>query len=123
MIFIDSNVLAYAFYDNKQTDRCQEIIKRGGLINTLNLVEAYNIIRFETSVENAVKSIRSLFKSNLKIVEVDMNVVFEALKRAEKYNKLKFIDLVHYVTCLLNNCESIASYDSDFDNLEIKRVT
>src|SRR3989344_1836407 len=122
MRFIDSNVLAYAFYDNEYRERCQEIIKSGGLINAINLIEAYNIIQFETSIEYATESIKSLLKSNLRIIEVDMNIIFEALKKTQKYKKLRFIDLVHYVTSLFYNCDEIASYDADFDNLEIKRV-
>ena len=79
MRFIDSNVLAYAFYENENREKSQEIIKNGGIINTVNLIEAYNIIQL-------------------------------------------FIDMVHYTTSLLCNCQEIASYDSDFDNLDIKRV-
>lgn len=122
MRFIDSNILSYAFYDNEHRERCQEIIKNGGIINTLNLIEAYNIIQFETNTEYATESIKSLLKSNIKIIEVNINIVFEALKKTQKYKKLKFIDLVHYVTSLLYNCDEIASYDTDFDNLEIKRI-
>lgn len=122
MRFVDSNVLAYAFYDNKNTERCHDLIREGGVINTLNLIEAYNIIQFETNRDYATKSIRTILKSNLKIADVNINLVFEALKRAGKYKRLKFIDLIHYITALLNNCEEIASYDSDFDGLEIKRI-
>ena len=62
-------------------------------------------------------------KSNLAIVEVNVNYVFEALKRRSKYRKLKFLDLVHYVTALLYRCDEIASFDMDFDNLELKRIS
>ena len=123
MRFIDSNVLAYAFYSNVASKRCQEIIKEGGIINCVNLIEAFNIISYETSAEYAVKAVRSLLKSNLKIVNVNVALIFESLKRATKYKKLKFIDLLHYTTALLYNCNEVVSYDSDFDNLEIKRVT
>jgi len=122
MRFIDSNILAYAFYDNKNRERSQEIIKDGGIINTVNLIEAYNIIQFETHQEYANKSVKSLLKSNLKIIDVDINLIFETLKRSLKYKNLKFIDLVHYITALLYNCNEIASYDPDFDGLDIKRV-
>ena len=122
MRFIDSNVLAYAFYENENREKCQAIIKNGGIINTVSLIEAYNIIQFEVNADYAAKSIRSLLKSNLSIISVDINLIFEALKRASKYKKLKFIDLVHYTTSLLYNCQEIASYDLDFDNLDIKRV-
>ena len=123
MRFIDSNVLAYAFYDNRNKERCQEVIQEGGIINTINLVEAYNIIQSEFDTEYATKAIKSLLKSNLQIVNADINLIFEALKKTLRYRRLKFIDLVHYTTALLHGCEEIASYDSDFDSLEIKRIT
>ena len=120
MKFIDTNVLAYAFYSNEYTERCQAAIKGGGVINTFNLVEAFFIIEKETSRENAIRAIRTLLKLDLKIVSPDVNIVFETLKRAGK-NKMKIFDLIHYTTALLNNCSKILSYDSDFDNLDIPR--
>ncbi len=123
MKFLDSNVLAYAFYNNEHTQRCQEIIREGGLLNTVNLVEAYNILQFETTPERATLALRELLKSNLKVVDLDINLVFEALKRTSKHQHLKFIDLIHYVTSLLHNCTEIVSFDKDFDHLEIPRTT
>lgn len=121
MIFIDSNVLAYAFYDNDKREKCNKIIRGGGVVNTVNLIEAYNIIQFEVDVEHATKSIKSLLKSNLLIIDADVNLVFEALRRASKYKNLKFIDIVHYSCALINGCDAILSYDKDFDNLDIPR--
>lgn len=123
MRFIDSNILAYAFYDNKNKEKCRDIIRKGGVINTVNLIEAFNIIQFETNDRKiAVDSMKSLLKSNLNIMNVDINIIFEALKRAIRYKKLKFIDLIHYVSALICGCNEIVSYDSDFNNLEIKRI-
>ena len=121
MIFIDSNVLAYAFYDNDKKEKCQQIIKKGGIINTVNLIEAYNIIQFEVNREHATKSIKSLLKSNLNIVNADINLVFESLKKALKIPNLKFVDMLHYSCALIKNCDAIVSYDKDFDNLDIPR--
>ena len=121
MIFIDSNVLAYAFYDNDKREKCHQIIREGGIINTVNLIEAYNIIQFEVDGEHATKSIKSLLKSDLLIVDADVNLVFEALRRASKYKNLKFMDMVHYSCALINGCNVIVSYDKDFDGLDIPR--
>ncbi len=124
MRYLDSNIIAYAFYENENREKCKELIKGEGIIDTFNLVEAYNIIQFETNdKEYAKKVITSLLKSNLKIIDVNINIIFEALKRVEKYKNLKFLDLVHYTVALLYSCNEIASYDKDFDNLEIKRIT
>ncbi len=121
MIFIDSNVLAYAFYDNDKREKCRQIIKDGGVINTVNLIEAYNIIQFEVDGEHATKSIKSLLKSNLLIIDSDINLIFEALKRASKYKNLKFMDVIHYSCALINGCNAIVSYDKDFNNFDIPR--
>ena len=121
MNFLDSNILAYAFYQNKFQDNCQGIIRKGGVIDTINLVEAFNIIESETNRDTAITSLRALLKSNIKIIDVDINIIFETLKRLEKYKKLKFLDLLHYMVALLNNCKTIISYDLDFNNLEIPR--
>ncbi|GEM_PF-1189749 len=121
MKFLDSNILAYAFYDNKMREGSQQAIKDGGMINTINLVEAFNIIEFETTRERATEAVKGLLKSHLKIIDVDLDLIFEALKRNQKYKHLKFNDLVHYVSALAHNCESIVSFDRDFDKLEIRR--
>lgn len=121
MNFIDSNILAYAFYDNDKKDKCQQMIQKGGITDTVNLIEAYNIIQFEVSREHATKSIKSLLKTNLSIIDVTINSVFEALKRAQRNTNLKFIDMIHYSCALVNNCNALISYDKDFDNLDIPR--
>ena len=123
MKFIDSNILAYAFYQNEHQESAQKIIKEGGIITSANLIEAFNIVEYETNRDIAVSSIKSLLKSHLKIIDLDINFIFQALKRAEKYKQLKFMDLVFYTTALTFHCEAIVSNDSDFKNLEIPRQT
>ena len=120
MEFLDSNILAYAFYDNEYTEECQEAIKEGGITNTFNLIEAFFIIEKETTRERAQKCIKGLLKSNIQIVAIDMNLLFEALKKINQY-KLSIFDMIHYACAISNNCSSIKSYDADFDNLEIPR--
>jgi predicted nucleic acid-binding protein len=121
MRFIDSNVLAYAFYKNENTAKCQKAIMEGGVVNTFNLTEAFFIIEKETgSRETAQRAIKGLFKSNLVIVAVDLNLVFEALKKAQRF-KLSIFDAIHYCCASFNNCNSILSYDKDFDKTDISR--
>lgn len=122
MRFLDSNVLAYSFYDHEHTLQCQKAIQQGGVINTFNLVEAFFIIEKETrNRELAQQVIKSLLKSNLIVVPVDINVIFDAVKRASKL-KLSIFDTVHYTCALAQGCTAIMSYDTDFDKLEIPRV-
>ncbi|MEK6868081.1 MAG: type II toxin-antitoxin system VapC family toxin, partial [Nanoarchaeota archaeon] len=118
MKFLDSNILAYAFYENEHQGKCREVIRDGGLVNTFNLIEAFNIIEWQMNRDIATRAIKGILKSNILIIEVDTNLLFEALKRTEKNKKLKIIDLLHYTTALLHTCSTIVSYDKDFDGLD-----
>lgn len=120
MKFLDSNVIAYAFYKNEHTEVCQNALREGGIVDVFNLTEAFFIIEKETSREIAQKSIKNLLKSSIQIVDADVNLLFEALKRVNNY-KISIFDLIHYSCALMNNCSSIVSYDKDFDNLDIPR--
>ncbi len=122
MRFIDSNIIAYAFYQNERQENCQNILRGEGITDTLALAEAFNIIEFESSRNMALIAVRGILRSNLKIVDIDVNVIFEALKKAEAYKKLKFMDLLHYTIASLKNCEALVSYDKDFEGLEMARV-
>lgn len=121
MRFLDSNIIAYAFYENEFRNACQQAIRSGGAIDTVILIEAFNIIEWQTNRQTALQAIKGIIKANITIVDVDTNLIFETLKRTEKYKKLKFIDLLHYTAALLSHCDSIMSYDKDFDGLEILR--
>lgn len=114
-------MLAYAFYNNENTDKCQAAISEGGLTDTFNLIEAFHIIEKETNSRDlAQRAIRGLLKSNVSIISVDINAVFESLKKARGL-RLSIFDTVHYACALINNCEAILSYDKDFDKLDIPR--
>ncbi|MBI2653985.1 PIN domain-containing protein [Candidatus Woesearchaeota archaeon] len=121
MKFLDSNVIAYAFYTNEYTDACQNALREGGIVDVFNLVEAFFIIERETgSREIAQRSIKNLLKSNIQIIDVDVNLLFEALKRVNNL-KLSIFDAIHYSCATVSNCDAIVSYDKDFDKLDMPR--
>ncbi|MFH1316312.1 MAG: PIN domain-containing protein [Candidatus Woesearchaeota archaeon] len=120
MNFIDTSVIALAFIPNPNKEKCRSIIREGGVINGLVLIESFEVIkRVLKSHELAFKSIRSLMGSGIKIIEVSNDLIFDSIKNE---NKLKIFDLVHYRTALKEGCSQILSYDSHFDGLKIKRV-
>ncbi|MBS3113586.1 type II toxin-antitoxin system VapC family toxin [Candidatus Woesearchaeota archaeon] len=120
--FIDANVIVKAFFNNVDKERCRNILSEEFVTNTLCLVEAQHALSIiKDNKSYAASCIKSLFKGNGVIVQLDKNLLFDSFKRIEKYN-LDAFDMVHYVTALLYNCFEIVSYDKDFDNLEIKRV-
>jgi predicted nucleic acid-binding protein len=122
MKYLDSNIIAYAFYQNEFQDSCQKALIEGGVTSTINLIEAFNIIEHETDRKNALDSIRGILRSNIEIVEVDVNILFEALKRSILYKNLKLLDLIFYIVAGIKNCDSFVSYDKDFDGLEIIQI-
>ena len=71
MKFIDSNIIAYAFYENELQRQCQNAVREGGIVNVLVLAEAFNIIEYHSSRTYATQAIRSLIKSSLHIISVD----------------------------------------------------
>lgn len=120
--FIDANVIIKAFTDNKDKEKCRNLLQEPFVTNTLCLVEAeHGISVIKKSKSYAANCIKSLFKSDSTIVDLDRNLLFESFKRIEKY-ELAIFDLINYITALINNCEEFISYDKDFDNLEIKRA-
>src|SRR3989338_9826812 len=120
--FIDANVIIKAFTDNKDKEKCKRIIYSDFVTNTICLVEAhYSITKITSDKTAATIAIKSLFKSNGIIIDLDKNLLFESLKRNEKY-RLDIFDLINYTTALLNECTEFVSYDKDFNGLEIKRV-
>jgi predicted nucleic acid-binding protein len=121
MNFLDANILAYAFYENAHTDKCQLSIKEGGVTDIFALVEAFHIIEKQTSKEKAQHCIKGLLKSNLHIIDVDITLLFEALKRMPKHD-LSIFDMIHYSCALLQGCTSIQSYDKDFNGLTLPRT-
>ena len=120
--FVDSAVLIKAFTENPDKHKCREIVHEKFVTNTLCLVEAHHFISLiSKNKTHATMSIKSLFKSDCVVGDLDKNLLFEAFKRTEKY-KLDTFDLINYVTALLDNCDEFISYDKDFDELEIKRT-
>ena len=120
--FVDSVILIKAFTENPDKHKCREVVYEKFVTNTLCLVEAHHFISLiSKNKTHAAICIKSLFKSDCIVDDLDKNLLFEAFKRSEKY-KLDTFDLINYVTALLNNCSEIVSYDKDFDDLEIKRA-
>ena len=120
--FLDSNIIVYAFTNNPRKEKCRKAIRERNLVtNSLAVAESIAQISIITDKEQARQAFIVILKSgNLKIIDLDSNLLFESIKRVQKYD-LKLFDLIHYTTCILNDCQGILSYDNDFNKLEIPR--
>lgn len=120
--FLDANVIIKAFTENKEKENCRRVLHEPFVTNTLCLVEAqHGIALIKKNKTYASDCIRSLFKADGVIIQLDKNLLFESFKRIEKY-QLNTFDLINYITALIYNCSAFVSYDTDFDGLELKRV-
>ena len=120
--FIDSTVIVGAFTPNENMESCQKIVKQGGFINGLVLIESFDVIeRITKNREYALRVVRSLMASDLEIIQLSNAFIFEALKRGNR-NNLRIFDVSHFSAVLPNNCSDKVIYDKHFDNLEIRRV-
>lgn len=123
---IDSNVFIYAATNSKYKEKCRKYLefRSAKVINTLILLETYvGILKITKDKDYAIKFVKSIMKKDdIQIVNFDNNLFFETIKRVNKF-EIKFNDVAHYVTGLLNGCSGIISYDTDFDNknIELKR--
>ena len=120
--FLDANIIIKAFTDNEDKEQCRKLLYKDFVTDSLCVVEAQDAISaIAKSRDYASACVKSIFKSSAMIVNLDRNLIFESIKRLEKYN-LTIFDMVHYATALLNNCSEFVSYDRHFDGLDIKRV-
>ncbi|MAG16039.1 hypothetical protein CMO88_03180 [Candidatus Woesearchaeota archaeon] len=121
-VFVDANVIIKAFIDNEDKDKCRSLLYDEFTTDTLCLVEAHEAIsRINKNQEHASNCIKSLFKLNSSIVQLDQNLLYMSFKAPIK-KSLNTFDLIHYVAAIINNCSEFVSYDKDFNNLEIKRI-
>ncbi|MEK6962812.1 MAG: PIN domain-containing protein [Nanoarchaeota archaeon] len=118
--FLDANVLVKAFFDNNEQDSCKKVLCEEFITNMVCLAEAQEALAtILKNQEQAASWMKSVFKANGVIVDVDKNTLFESFKYLDH---LTIWDAIHYATALLNNCSEIVSYDKDFDGLKIKRM-
>ena len=65
------------------------------MTDALSLVEAFYVLEDQTTREEAQRCIKGLFKSNITIVDLDLNLLFEAVKNMHRH-ALNIFDSVHY---------------------------
>lgn len=118
--FVDANIIVKAFTANPDKEKCRTVLSQPFVTNTLCLAEASQALSNIVNKKDAVGYIKSLLRSNAKIIALDEIFFFEALKRLDRY-QLDMFDLIHYTTAMLHQCSVFVSYDKDFDRLELPR--
>jgi len=135
--FVDASVFVHAFlklkrelkpHEVKMKESAKEIVKRINdgeevsmtvvqISEIANLLESYLPLKDALKVEEFL-----LLAGNVKVFDVAKKDCLKALEIA-KEKDVGLSDAVAYVIMKKNGIEEICSFDSDFDRLDVKRVT
>lgn len=119
MIFIDANVIVHAFSRHRKAARCREMLANEFVTDTLCIAEAFHALsRILGDQETAARCVKSLFGRG-EIAPVGRNVLFASVR---KKSRLSIFDMIHYAVAKERGCTAIATYDKDFDGLDVKRI-
>ncbi len=126
--YLDSNIFIYAFTDELKYGRsARELLKRikegneTAVTSAMTFNEGMHIMRKLTSFEESLSFGENLLEMpNLRIEEIDKNILFSALNLIKKY-KLSPADAIHIATAIQTKVETVYSEDEEFKRVkEIK---
>ena len=129
--YLDSNVfILAALAEGSKAAKSKELIKKiilgqlEGATSSLTIDEVVWVIWKETKDRSLAieEGLRILQFDNLKIIEIDGNIMKKSLNFMKLHKSLKPRDAIHLSAALSVNASEIISDDSDFDDIEeIKR--
>ena len=122
-IFIDTNILLYAYSTEKNKQEiAQNIINTNNNINISKQVinETINILikKFKLNIKDIINVVKELEKEFI-ILDFDIQTQLNALKLKQNYN-LQFYDALIVSTALKNSCTILYSEDMQ-DKLVIEK--
>ena len=126
--YLDSNVFIFAEISREEIgDIARGVLRKlekfTGMISPLVIDEIVWSIKKEIDYQTAINVGEKLFELPLKIVSINPETVFNALKFMRKY-RIKPRDCIHISCMLENNVQTIVTEDPDFKKVkEIKTLT
>ena len=133
MIYIDSNVFIYPIIADENTEEKSHLSKNVLIKIAEGKLDARtSVLTWDELVWSVKKFIgqeiakeegkKFLEFPNLRILNIDENIINEAQKILEEYD-LKPRDSIHAACAIKNNIKEIVSDDPDFDKIsEIRRI-
>lgn len=137
MRFVDASVFVHAFlkpkrklkpHEIKVKESAKEIVKRINEdeevgITVVQLTEIANLLESYLPLSEALRVEEFLLLArNVKVFDVTKKDCLKALEIA-KEKDVGLSDAIAYVIMKKNDVEEIYSFDSDFDKLDVKRIT
>ena len=110
--FLDTNVLVYAFTEDRRTPRAEALLGSGCSTSVQALIEFANVARRKlgfgwVEIGDALRSIRVLCKA---IVPLDLTVHEDGLRLAQRY-RLSVFDGLMTAAALRCGCDTLWSED------------
>ncbi len=130
MIYLDTNIFAYAIMNNDYKGiECRKILSKiarkqeKGFTSCITWDELVFIVQKYRGREISLKEGERMLKfPNLEFIKLDKLIINKAQEIMFNYN-LKPRDAIHAASAIIYNIREIVSDDSDFDELkEIKRT-
>ncbi|MFB6158838.1 MAG: type II toxin-antitoxin system VapC family toxin [Candidatus Nanohalobium sp.] len=126
MYLIDTNVFLELLLDQEKADECEKLLGKilEGRVNaaatefTIHSVQGTLADNPET-IKRFLESVNSTI--NIQILETEMEEEI-IISQYSKESSLCFDDALQYTVAQRENIEKIISYDTDFDNTDLKRV-
>ncbi len=137
MRFVDASVFVHAFLKPKRKLKPHEVrVKEAAKrivarindgekvgITVVQVAEIANLLESYLPLNEAQKIEEFLLLAgNVKVFDVTKKDCLNALKIAKEKN-VGFCDAVAYVVMMKNGVEEVYSFDSDFDRLNVRRVS
>ena len=137
MRFVDASVFVHAFlkpkrklkpHEVKMKESAKEIVKRINDgeevgITVVQIAEIANLLESYLPLSEALKVEEFLLLAgNVKVFDVTKKDCLKVLEIAKEKN-VGLSDAIAYVIMKKNSVEEIYSFDSDFDKLDVRRVT
>lgn len=111
-VFLDTNVLVYAFTTDRRANRAEEILARGGTISVQVLNEFANVARRKLGMTwgEVASASGALQRLCGPVVGVDLDTHADALRLAERYG-LSIFDASIVASALGTRCEILYTED------------
>ncbi|QGA80208.1 type II toxin-antitoxin system VapC family toxin [Candidatus Nanohalobium constans] len=127
MYLIDTNIFLELLLDQKNADECEKLLGKifEGRISvaatefTIHAVQG-TLADNPDTIKRFLESVNSTI--NIQILETKMKEEV-MISQYSKDSSLCFDDALQYSVAKRENIENIISYDTDFDNTDLERVT
>lgn len=127
MILIDTNIFIELLLDQEKSSQCQKFLAKASRGEIKCVVTSFTVHAVEGLLTQKSKKIENFLKNiekstGIQVIQTEIGREREISKIAQE-SELDFDDSLQLSTARRTGAEKIVSFDSDFDNKDVERVT